>query len=166
MRASTGKGFWEALMLAEERSVRDEVERLERLMAMVGDNIDSVPAFTFVEEQGLTQTWPPVRQRSVLALDSVVYGFSFDPITDTSPRICVACVPDTSAKDGTDAWAFVVRHSLRRDVDVLGRLAKAEATANDQIVRPSWQYKVIDYDRRRHRTIELIFLHETVMFVK
>ena len=153
-------------MLAEERSVGDEVERLERLIAMVGNNIDSVPAFTFVEEQALTQTWPPVRQRSVLALDSVVYGFSFDPMTDTLPRICVACVPDTSAIEGTDVWAFAVQHALRRDVDRLGQLAKAEATANDQIVQPSWQYKVIDYDRSRHRTIELIFLHETVMLVK
>lgn len=166
MRASTGKGLWEAQMRAEERSARDEVERLERLLAMVGENIHSVQAFTFVEEQPLTPTWPPVGQRGVVILGPVVHCFSFDPITDTIPRIRATYVPDTSAKEGTDAWDFVVQHALRRDVDGLVRLAKAESSANDLSVQPSWQYEIIDYDRRRLRTIEHIFLHETVMSVK
>ena len=136
-------------------------------MALAGHDIDSVQSFGFVEERNMEVAWPPpTNKRIVLTIGSAVYGFSFDMLNDTVPQPCPTCIPDTSEHDPTDAWAFIVRLLLQRNVDELVRSAKAEMAANDLSVRPTREYQIYTYDRRRTPTIEHIFLHETVLGVK
>lgn len=167
MRAMTGKGLAETLVFNTERATLEEVEQLRRLMSLAGHDIDSVASFGSVEERNMEATWPPpMNKRIVLAVGREVQGFSFDILNDTVPQPCPTCVPDTSEHAPTDAWAFIVRLLLQRNVDELVRSAKAEMAANDLSVRPTREYQVYFYDRTRTPTIEHIFLHETVLVEK
>lgn len=167
MRAMTGKGLAETLVFNTERATLEEVEQLRRLMSLAGHDIDSVASFGSVEERNLEAAWPPpMTKRVVLAVGREVHGFSFDMLNDTVPRPCPPCVPDTSEHAPTDAWAFIVRLLLQRNVDELLRSAKAEMAANDLSVWPTREYQIYFYDRRRTPTIEHVFLHETVLRVK
>lgn len=167
MRAMTGKGLAETLVFNTERGTLEEVEQLRKLMSLAGHDIDSVESFGFVEERNMEAAWPPPTNKCiVLAVGRKVDGFSFDMLNDTVPQPCPTCIPDTSQHDTTDAWAFIVQLLLQRDVDELVRLAVAEMAANDLSVRPTREYQIYAYDRRRTPTIERIFLHETVLGVK
>ena len=167
MRAMTGKGFAETMVFNSERATLEEVEQLRKLMSLAGHDIDSVGSFGFAEETNMEAGWPPpTNKRIVVMIGRTVHGFSFDMLNDTVPQPCPTCIPDTSQHAPTDAWAFIVRLLLQRNVDELVRLAKAEMAANDLSVPPTRQYRIYAYDRRRAPTIEHIFLHETVLGVK
>ncbi len=165
MRAMTGKGLAETLVFNTERATLEEVGQLRKLLRAGGYDLDSVAAFGFVEERVIGPNWSPDK-RMVVSVGPKVHGFSFNMLNDSVPQPYPNCVPDTARNVVGDAWVFIVRLLLQRNVDELVRLARAEMAANDLSVRPTTEYQIYFYDRRRTPTIEHIFLHETVLRVK
>jgi len=165
VRAMTGKGLLETLVFSTERGTLDEVDKLRKLMHAAGYDLDSVAAFGFVEERIMGPDWSP-DMRMVVSVGPAVRSFSFNVLNDSVPQACPTCAPDTARNVAGDAWVFIVRLLLQRNVDELVRLARAEVAANDLSVPPTRQYQIYFYDRRRTPTIEHIFLHETVLGVK
>ncbi len=165
MRAMTGKGLAEMIVYNTERATLEEVEQLRKLMRAAGYDLDSVVAFGFVEERIMGPDWSPDK-RMVISVGPKVQGFSFNMLNDSVPQPYPNCVPDTARNVVGDAWVFIVRLLLQRNVDELVRLARAEMAANDLSVPPTREYQIYFYDRRRTPTIEHIFLHESVLGVK
>lgn len=165
MRAITGKGLAEMLVYNTERATLEEVEQLRKQMRAAGYDLDSIAAFGYVEERIMGPEGSP-EMRMVASVGPGVHGFSFNMLNDSVPQPCPSCVPDTARNIAGEAWVFIVRLLLQRNVDELVRLARAEVAANDLSVPPTREYQIYFYDRSRTPTIEHIFLHETVLGVK
>jgi len=162
-RASTGKGFLETLIIKNEAATYEEIERIRQVIALTGNDLDSIVSFTMISEQLLDHArLDPSAQRTIVIAAGRVHGSVTDPAADTIPKACEECIPDTSELSANDPWSLFAGMLIKGQLDELEHIARSEAETIDHAIPATRQFEIIEYNQGSKPSIQRMFLHDEV----